>query len=441
MAILSVIFLKSSALGLELHDFYTFRVYNIVLMLKKCKRGRLSTAPLKSKGGFYFHTEEDYKFKREADIKIIYQNGNVETSKYAEILGPFYWDVNDYVSIKTRKQILSNRKKKQSVVVGVPTYNSEDHIYRYLIGDKKQRDLLSQLKTIKKSHPDWDVELVVNITIRNNEDKTELIVKKIQREALEFSPSIKVTIITMTFRTKVNAMNAIAEYAKKKKATILCFVDDDTLHCPQAALLSNIEALLHSNDLSIVTSRYDPGSPNSIWERMRSLRWRYHINMTIPGESMVLDVESYPKIPYYLNSDDLYLTSYFLDVDAVDPLRRVIVNEKSSVLSRIAGDNILDGLKVLRRSSYGINQLLSFMPSEKRDCMHKIIGGESIFSTLALIKSRGNLLDAFLLLILKRIRMSILIMIQIELFFRKCFCFPKRTISYDRDPSTVCPID
>jgi len=441
MAILSVISLKSLALGLELQDFYTSRIYDIMPILKKCKRDRLSTAPLKSKGGFYFPTGDDFDFKRETNIKIVYQDSSIEVFKYAEIVGPFYWDVNDYVSAKTRKQILSNRKKKQSIIVGVPTYSSEDYIYRYIIGDKKQRDLLSQLKAIKESHPEWDVELVVNVTIRNNEDETKLLVKKVQREALEFSPSIKVTLITMAFRTKVNAMNAIAEYAKKKKATILCFVDDDTLHYPQAALLSNIEALLRSNDLSIVTSRYDPGPPNSIWERMRSIRWRYHINKTIPGESMVLYAASYPKIPYYLNSDDLYLTAYFLDEKASDPLRRVIVNKNSHALSRIAGDNILDGLKVLRRSAYGINQLLCFLPPKKRDCMQRIISGEPIFSTLKSIKSRGNNLDALLLIIWTVIRLPIIMMIKIELSIRTYFGLPKKTITYDRDSGTSHPID
>lgn len=394
-----------------------------------------------SKGGFYFPTEDDYKFVRESDIKIIYQDGSTEVSKYNEIIGPFQWDVNDYVPAKTREQILSKRKKKQSVIVGVPTYNSEDHIYRYLIGDKKQRDLFSQLRIIKDAHPDWDVEVVVNVTIQGTEDKTVQIVKQVQKETKEKFPSIKVTLITMSFKTKVNAMNAVAEYAKKKDATVLCFVDDDTLHYPDNALLSSIEALLRSNDLSIVAPIYDPGPPNSIWERMRSLRWYYSINKSAPGESMVLDVASYPKIPYYLNSDDLYLTAYFLDENASDPLRRVIVNKNSHALSRLAGGNILDGLKVFRRSAYGINQLLSFLPPKKKDCMQKIIAGEPIFSTLKTIKSRGNNLDAFLLILWNGIRLPIIMMIQIELSIRKYFGLPKKTITYDRDPGASCPID
>lgn len=394
-----------------------------------------------SKGGFYFPTRDDYESGREANIKIIYQDGSTEVSKYNEIIGPFYWDVNDCVPAKTREQILSKRKEKQSIIVGVPTCNSEDHIYRYLIGDKKQRDLFSQLRVVKDAHPDWDVEVLVNVTIQSNDDKTTQIIKQVQKEAKEKFPSIKVTLITMSFKTKVNAMNAVAEYAKKRDATVLCFVDDDTLHYPKNALLSSIEALLCSNDLSIVAPIYDPGPPNSIWERMRSLRWYYSINISVPGESMVLDVASYPKIPYYLNSDDLYLTAYFLDENASDPLRRVIVNKNSHALSRIAGGNILDGLKVLRRSAYGINQLLSFLPPKKRDCMQKIIAGEPIFSTLKTIKSRGNNLDTLLLIVWHVIRLPIIMMIQIELSIRKYFGLPKKTITYDRDPGTSCPID
>jgi len=394
-----------------------------------------------SKGGFYFPTKDDYKFAREADIKIIYQDSSIEITKYKEIIGPFYWDVNDYVSTKIREQILSKRKEKQSVIVGVPTCNSQDHIYRYLIGDKKHRDLFSQLRVIKEMHPDWDVEVVVNVTTLSNEDKTVQVIKQVQKEAKEKLPSIKVTLIIMSFKTKVNAMNAIAEYAKKKDATVLCFVDDDTLHYPENALLSNIEALLCSNGLSIVAPIYDPGPPNSIWERIRSLRWYYSINISAPGESMVLDVASYPKIPYYLNSDDLYLTAYFLDENATDPFRRVIINKNSHALSKLAGSNILDGLKVLRRSAYGVNQLLSFLPPEKSVLIKKIIAGESIFSKLKKIKSKGNNLDVFLLIVWNVIRLPIFIMIKIELSIRKYFGVPKKTINYDRDSGTSYLID
>lgn len=404
--------------------------------LAKEKQKKLKNSNLKYIKGFYYPDKEDTLFQKEIDIKIIYQNQKEETLKYKLIPGSFYWDVDDYLSIQKKKKIISNRKQKQSIIVGIPTYKSESYIYNTLMGDKKHRDVFNQLKSIKNKHPDWDVELIINVTPYSHKDKTIEIIKKIQKEVKNSFPSIEVTIFIMPIRGKVNAMNAIAEYAKHKNATILCFLDDDTLHSPNDALLRNIEILLSKNEISIVTSKYTPPKPKCLWEKMRTIRFRIFAQKSVTGRSMIMYAESYHKIPSFLNSDDLYITAYFMSSNSKNPFRRIIVNKDSLAISKIAGNNFLFGLKVLRRSVLGIMQLLSVMPEKKKYIMTRLIEGGSLYSKLKTIKNRSDNLDAILYIIWSFIIISITAIVQIEMFIRRLTRIPRTSIEYFRDEST-----
>lgn len=52
-----------------------------MIISNKRKQNQALTTISNNKGGFYFHTEEDYKLKRESEIKIIYRDGIVEVPK------------------------------------------------------------------------------------------------------------------------------------------------------------------------------------------------------------------------------------------------------------------------------------------------------------------------------------------------------------------------
>ena len=415
---------------------YISSILYFVPILKKCKRDQLSTAPLKSKGGFYFPTDDDSDFKRETNIKIVYQDSSIEVFKYEEIVGPFYWDVDDLISAKEKNSILSKRGGKQSVVVGIPTYGIGNHIYNTLMADKKQRDILHQLLEINAAHKEWDIELIVNVTPKGKTDTTMDTIRKVQKESLEQFPWIKVTLMIMPIRGKVNAMNAISDYAIKKNATILCFLDDDTLHSPKKALLKNIEMLLSADDISIVTSTYCPPQPTNLWEKIRVLRFLLHENITVTGRAMIMHAKSYPKIPSYLNSDDLYITAYFLDAEHSNPFRRILVNRDALAISKLAGKNALFGMKAYRRCLLGIYQLLAVMPNKKRQAMKETIRGDDFFSELKNICMGGNKSYMLFHLMWTVIRAPFIFDVKLELLIRKCIGVPKKTIIYFRDEST-----
>lgn len=389
-----------------------------------------------SVNGFYFPSLDDPFFQKEFENKIIYNDGNEDILKYRQIPGPFYWDVDDFLSNKIQANILSKRNEKQSVIIGVPTYKSEKYIYDTLIGDRKQRDILTQVLSIKDKYPNWAVELVICVTPYSKNDNTIDIIKRVQKEAMHKYPSIKITIIIMPLRGKVNAMNILSEYSKKRNVTILCFLDDDTLHCPSMALLSNIETLLSQEKISIVTSRYLPPEPKHLWEKMRTIRFRLNINKTVTGRIMIIYAQSYPKIPSYLNSDDLFLTAYFFDVKNKNPFNKIYIKDDSLAISKIAGDNFIFGLKVLRRSSLGIIQLLSLMPKEKKKLLMGLIRGNSFFHEINKLKKQRDNLDILLYIFYNIIKILILFYVKAELSIRQILRIPKKSIIYFRDEST-----
>ncbi len=388
------------------------------------------------KNGFYFPGKNHKDFQREIPIEIVHQDGASESITYRQVAGSFYWDVDELVSAEEKNSILSKKREKQSIVVGVPTYGTGDHIYNTLMGDITHGGVLHQLIEIKTMHKDWDIELVVNVTPKGEVDLAVDTIKKVQKESLTKFPSIKVTLMIMPIRGKVNAMNVVADYAVKNNATILCFLDDDTLHSPKQALLQNIEMLLSADDLSIVTSKYSPPQLTSLWEKIRTIRFLLHENITVTGRAMFMYVKSYPKIPSHLNSDDLYLTTYFLDLKHTDPLRHILVNRNALAISKLAGNNALLGMKAFRRSLLGIYQLLAFMPDKKRKIMKEIITGESFFSELGNIRMKNNRFDILFYFIWKIIKIPFILGVKLELFMRRCLGVPKKTIIYFRDEST-----
>jgi len=388
------------------------------------------------KNGFYFPGKNHEDFQREIPIEIVYQDGTSEIVTYKQVAGSFYWDVDELISTKEKNSILSKRREKQSVVVGIPTYGIGNNIYNTLMADKKQRDILHQLLEIKAAHKEWNIELIVNVTPKGKTDTTIDTIRKVQKELFKQFPSIKATLMIMPIRGKVNAMNVIANYAVKKDATVLCFLDDDALHSPKKALLQNIETLLSADDTSIVTSTYLPPPPTSLWEKLRVLRFLLHENITVTGRAMIMYAKSYPTIPSYLNSDDLYLTTYFLDIEHVNPFRRIIVNRNAFVISKLAGNNALFGMKAYRRCILGIYQLLTIMPKKKRQVMKEVIKGNDFFSELKNICRGKNRYDMFLYIIWNVISFPFMLQVKLELIIRRVVGVPKKTIVYFRDDST-----
>jgi glycosyltransferase involved in cell wall biosynthesis len=366
--------------------------------------------------GFYVPASEDCQYGRPIDIQVLEKHGETNHWPYKRVSGPLYWDVRDYVDEDKRERILRSRTAAQSVCLGVPTRNGGHRIYRVGI------HLEAELRAVKAKHPDWMVNLVV--ASNGSTDNTEREVIRLQRD-LANSP-VGITLISMPIAGKVDALNVIHLYARSLKATILAVADDDVQYSPMA-LLINIQALLDSHELSIVGSAYQPLPPQNLWGELVSVASRCREVQTIPnGRMMILFDETYPMIPSYIIADDFHFTALFLDLEAADPLRRILIN-KATRVTYAPPATLRQLLGHYERVLLGWEQILRLAPQDRRRFLTEVLGQSTWLANLkrpwykAETARNAGLNLAFLVLI-RALRLKMFI----ELMLRKRLGIPKK---------------
>jgi glycosyltransferase involved in cell wall biosynthesis len=237
--------------------------------------------------------------------------------------------------------------------------------------------LEAELRAVKAKHPDWMANLVV--ASNGSADNTEQEVIRFQRDFA--SSPVSITLISMPIAGKVDALNVIHLYARRLNATILAVADDDVQYSPMA-LLINIEVLLGSRELSIVGSVYQPLPPQNLWGELVSVASRRREVQTIPnGRMMILFDETYPMIPSYIIADDFYFTALFLDLEAADPLRRILI-DKATRVAYAPPATFRQLLGHYERVLFGWEQILGLAPQNRRRFLTEVLGQSTWLANL-----------------------------------------------------------
>ena len=379
--------------------------------------------------GLYTPAIIDSRYARETEITIYHHDGTVETQPHKEYIGPLHRDVDDYVSAEQRHRILerASLNKKQHVVVGLSTFNSASYIRGSLL------ELLPELVEIKEKYSDWDVELVIGVNGVNQEETVQQI-----REYQEMfsDPRVRITMIYVPFQGKVQAMNLIAQHAINNDSTVLTFVDDDLSYL-RGTILSGIEKLILSGDLSYVGSIIEPFEPETLWDRITN-RARALYKSAVPlGPHMVLFTQTYPMIPSYLRVEDTFLACYFIDVEHDDPMHRMIISEKGLIRTGYP-KSLIAHVKKATRSEYTRAQLRYLLPREinayKQTQENRVV--QPLLRGFRDTDIRDHIPRVFAVLFYYGIRFVVRRVVKFELVIRKLVGKPRRTIHWRSDPNT-----
>lgn len=289
--------------------------------------------PKKSRGGFFVPRPEDV---RRLQLEIYRATApKPEEKLYQEYFGSdvpderggrYYSDVDEYLEERgiTETQALEIvESDHQSIVIGIPTY---DHVCNRAEKIHYLEEVHDDIKIMKKRHQRWPVEMVINVNgldaFRNPQRQYLGCVLEFQRS--HSTDEAPITVIHMPLggrldaerlSGKSNAVNPIAEYAKDRGATIIGIMDDD-IQFAEGNILSNVEFLISKarclRSLVLTGSSSQSLVPLSRWGK-----WMDSHKASGPhdvrGGSMFSFLVSFPPLPSFPVSEDLYLKSYFAE--------------------------------------------------------------------------------------------------------------------------------
>ncbi|MFC1599201.1 polysaccharide biosynthesis protein, partial [Candidatus Omnitrophota bacterium] len=379
----------------------------------------------------YFPRVGHSGFAEEHAARIIWPQGDEEQIPFRQHLGPVHTDINDYVSTERQKEISSlGLSYPHSVLIAIPTnhpcvLSSLCHIE-------------DEVRRIKNKHPNWKV--TVAFAVNGAEEKTRAVLtealKDAQRSLSGALGGAGLVVIDIPMDGKNNAMNVLADFAKAQNCNILTFVDDD-VRFSEGALLSGIEVLLESRKICLVGARLKFHKGTNFWERLTaSVKNREELTRPL-GCHNVLYTESYPGLPSFSISADVYLPVVFMDDASKNPFERIIVDHSATVEAR-SQSSLYRYLLVLTRFEYHRALSKSLLGDKYRmlDSKHYTIAGSALKRGLRNILSPKEAGYLLIFLTWGIVRMAVRIFVSIELALRKLHNLPKLKVKWRADPYT-----
>jgi len=298
--------------------------------------------------------------------------------------GRYYSDVAEYLEDQriTQTQVLERiDSDTQSIVIGIPTYDSNgDPQNRIHYLEKVHRDIQT-LKRSRTEYRDWPVELVINVNGLDDLGRPQrtLLDAVLAFQKNHSTDEAPVTVIHMPLGGmtdgerlpgKSNAVNAIVEYAKAAGKTILGIMDDD-IEFSEGNLLSNIEFLIaKARELRspvLTGSGFESlpaASPWGTWLRSHKSSGDHSIR----GTSMFSFLFAFPPLPSFPINEDLYLTFYYADANTSGRAMRwrIHSNPKAKITFRL-GDTFWSSLKQKYRFELADLWTLSLLGGAKKN--------------------------------------------------------------------------
>lgn len=310
-----------------------------------------------------------------------------EAFKCERFLGPVCWNVDEKLDQRSKEDVVRARRQ-QKICVGVPTRNSRTRIVDTL------RALASEIALAQANRRIDSIRLVVASSA--SDDGTD----EATAEFLATLPDdINAVLLRVPVPGKSDALNVIYEFARRSECNLVVFVDDD-VRLSSGGLWRTIDDVRSTQDIVIAGARYRAVQATTFWERIFSIgSARKRGQRLINARLMALDLEAYPKIPSYILSDDMYLSAYFMDTSASDPLRRIVISNEIRV-SYQHPKTLFALLRRFERVLLGWEQILRFAPESVRGALRSALAESTWLGPLwELPGSDVSLGDALRLLI------------------------------------------
>lgn len=274
---------------------------------------------------FHFPSSFDPIEISERRITLYRGDGTTFERDDTRFLGPVWNDVEEFVGEKKQDILHLAQHPDQQIVFCLPTYKSADRI------GHKLENLVERFEELKQGRPQWGIRLVVGVNGATPEEVASLS-RLYQRWYRNIG--ISLDIMTIPLPGQNHALNVMTSYAQQEHATVLAFLNDDVDYAIPGRFEDAIDRLLSSGELGVVGAPHLVSEDVTRWQRLvHTVRGRI-FNVIPNGALTVMYADTYPGIPEYMASNELFLAAYFLKLQLSHELDRILMLTRVAYVRR-----------------------------------------------------------------------------------------------------------